>query len=49
MLALTCTVPGSMDRGVSVTYAHRHGPEQADPQFLRKATAVLDSVRLAAA
>jgi len=48
VLALTCTLPGSVGRGVSVSYAHRHGPERADPQFLRKATAVLDSVRLAA-
>jgi hypothetical protein len=46
-LALTCTLPGSVSRGLSVTYSHRRPAAAGDPQFLRRASAVLDSVVLA--
>lgn len=48
VLTLTCTLPGSVSRGVSVTYSYRHLPDAPDPQFSRRAAALLDSVVLKA-
>lgn len=41
----TCIVPGNPTRVVSLSYSHRHDPADADPQFRKKADAILDRAR----
>lgn len=43
---LVCVHPKDKSVGVHLMYSQRHWPGQEDPQFLEKATKVLDSIEL---
>lgn len=43
-LTLTCAHPRDRTTGISVTYAHRHYPEDKDPQFIEKGSRILEGL-----
>jgi hypothetical protein len=45
--SLTCALPTQHGSGIAVAYSQRYYPENADPDFLRKAQSVISSVILA--
>jgi hypothetical protein len=43
-LTLICPHPQNHQRGISMTYAHRHFPEDADPQFTQDGAALMQTL-----
>lgn len=48
MLTLVCAHPNNKSVGISISYSHRYYPGQSDPEFVNKATSVLNSVGFSA-
>lgn len=44
-LTLICPHPQNHRRGISMTYAHRHYPEDVDPQFTQDAAALMQTLK----
>lgn len=45
-LTLTCPHPKDRKTGVNVTYSHQYFPEDKDPRFLERGSAILGGLRL---
>ena len=44
-LTLICPHPQNHQRGISMTYAHRHYPEDVDPQFTQDAATLMQTLK----
>jgi hypothetical protein len=44
-MTLICPHPQNHHRGISMTYAHRHYPEDVDPQFTQDAAALMETLK----
>lgn len=45
-LTLTCAHPENRNSGINVTYSHRYFPEDKDPRFVERGSAILGGLRL---
>ncbi len=45
-LTLTCTHPKDRNTGINVTYSYQYFPEDKDPRFLERGSAILEGLRL---
>ncbi len=45
-LTLTCAHPKDRTKGISVSYSHRHFPEDKDPQFVARGDVILNGLRI---
>lgn len=45
-LTLTCAHPKDRSTGINVTYSHQHFPEDKDPRFVERGSAILGGLRL---
>jgi hypothetical protein len=45
-LTLTCAHPKDRDTGINVTYSYKYFPEDKDPRFLERGSAILEGLRL---
>ena len=45
-LTLTCAHPKDRNVGINVTYSHQYFPEDKDPRFVEKGSAILESLKL---
>jgi len=45
-LTLTCAHPKDRNTGINLTYSHQYFPEDRDPQFIERGSAILQGLRL---
>ena len=45
-LRLTCAHPKDRNTGINLTYSHQYFPEDRDPQFIERGSAILQGLRL---
>ena len=45
-LTLTCAHPRDRNTGINLTYSHQYFPEDRDPQFIERGSAILQGLRL---
>jgi len=45
-LTLTCAHPKDRNTGINVTYSQQYFPEDKDPRFLERGSAILEGLRL---
>ena len=45
-LTLTCAHPKDRNLGINVTYSHQYFPEDKDPQFVERGSAILQGLRI---
>jgi hypothetical protein len=45
-LTLTCAHPKDRNSGINVTYSYQYFPEDKDPRFIERGSAILEGLRL---
>jgi hypothetical protein len=45
-LTLTCAHPKDRNTGINLTYSHQYFPEDRDPRFIERGSAILQGLRL---